>query len=140
MANAVAIQVLQDGPRNAIVKVTGILDTSNMARQDLLVPADRSSIQPAFPGQFACSAFAIKAIDYVVDDGLDLRLWWDASSDVLIHTYNGRYGFDYTVYGNLQNNAGAGKTGKVQMDTLGYSSGTAEFSFVLQAIKQGAFA
>lgn len=140
MANAVTIQIEQDGPRNVIVKVAGVLDTSDMVLQDLLDPAARSSIQPGWPGQPKATQFAIKQIDFSVDDGLDLRLWWDATTDVLIESYTGRDGVDYAPYGFLQNNAGAGKTGKIQMDTLGYTSGTKEFSFILWAIKQGTFA
>jgi len=32
MANSYAVQILEEGPRNAIVKLTGILDTANEAR------------------------------------------------------------------------------------------------------------
>ena len=31
MSNAFDVQILEEGPRNAIVKLTGVLDTSNLA-------------------------------------------------------------------------------------------------------------
>jgi hypothetical protein len=36
----------------------------------------------------------------------------------------------------LQNNAGAGKTGKILYDTSGWTSGVLTFSLVIQCIKQ----
>lgn len=139
MANAIAVQVLQDGPKNTVVKVTGILDTANATLTTLLDPALQSSIIPDWPGQPLPLSYAIKAVDYNVQTPLIARLWWDATTDVLIDVYTWRYSVDYTPYGMLQNNSGAGKTGKILIDTLGYTSGTLEFSLVLWAVKQGPF-
>ena len=36
MANQVNTQILQDGARNAVVKITGVLDTSNVSVSDVI--------------------------------------------------------------------------------------------------------
>ena len=44
MANAVTVQTLVDGPRNVILKVEGVLDTSNASAVELIDPATLSAI------------------------------------------------------------------------------------------------
>lgn len=142
MANSVVTQILADGPRNTIVKVTGLLDTSDLAVQDLVDPAARSSMRPGGPvgSNFNASQYAIKAIYWDVEDGLEVRLWWDATADVLAKVLVGREDMDYTQIGFLQNDAGAGKTGKVQISTEGWTAGTRSFTVIVHLIKQGSAA
>lgn len=136
MSNTTAIQIIEDGPRNCVVKMTGILDTSDLSRTDLLDPAAQVSVEYGGVVTHNTSTFAIRRIDWSCSTGdvPDIRLWWDANSDVLIETLNGRGSIDFKEY-PLWNNAGAGKTGKVQIDTKGYSSGVIEFTVTVWAIK-----
>ena len=78
----------------------------------------------------------IKKVTYDVEDGLAVNLYWDATADVPIWRFVGR-GFVMGEHiGFLQNNAGAGVTGKVLYDTDGYSSGSLSFSLLIECIKQ----
>jgi hypothetical protein len=134
MANSFLTQTIEEGPRNAVVKLTGVLDTSNLAVTDAVDPANfnMSGTGPV-PEQFR-----IDHIDYSIADQLEVILWWDATADVAILPIAGRGKMSFWNFGGLQNNAGAGKTGKIQISTTGWASGTQVFSIVLELVKQGA--
>jgi hypothetical protein len=135
MANSYAVQILSDGPRNAIVKLTGVLDTSNLA-QSLAV--DLSTLSPIVPGTSVTkpAAVAIHHIDYSIADQLEIQLTWDATAQVAILPLAGRGRVSFKDFGGLQNNAGAGKTGNINITTTGWASGTQVFSIVLEMVKQ----
>ena len=134
MANSTAIQILVDGPRNVVVKVTGILDTSDVAVTDLLDPSTLSDFN--INGQKA-TQLAIKKIMYNVEDTLAINLYWDATTDVVIESLTGRGMIDAHKFGGLTNNAGAGKTGKIQYSTQGWAaSAVLSFSVTLECVKQ----
>ena len=136
MANSVQIQTLVDSERNLVVKLVGLLDTSNVSLTDLIDPATVASVNASGLNSQKPTKVAIKKVTYDVEDGLAVNLYWDATADVPIWRFVGR-GFVMGEHiGFLQNNAGAGVTGKVLYDTDGYSSGSLSFSLLIECIKQ----
>ena len=136
MANSVQIQTLVDSERNLVVKLVGILDTSNVSLTDLIDPATVASVNASGLNSQKPTKVAIKKVTYDVEDGLAVNLYWDATADVPIWRFVGR-GFVMGEHiGFLQNNAGAGVTGKVLYDTDGYTSGSLSFSLLIECIKQ----
>ena len=135
MANAFATQIISDGPRNAIIKLTGVLDTSNLA-QTLAV--DLSTLSPIVQGTNLTkpAAVAIHHLDYSLGDQLEVQLTWDATTQVAILPLAGRGRMSFKDFGGLQNNSGAGKTGNINITTTGWASGTQVFSVVLEMVKQ----
>ena len=142
MANVTAIQILQDGPRNAVVKMTGILDTSDLTRTDLVDPATLTSMNPAYGANALASSVTISHIDFMVEDGLEVRLYWDATADVLATTLMGQGDMEFEDrFGGLVNNAGAGKTGKLQIETQGWAATQLlGFTVIVYLRKHGTFA
>ena len=65
MANAVNTQVIVDGARNAVVKITGVLDTSNVSSTIVINP---STFNPVPTG------FRIDHIDYSISDPLEVQI------------------------------------------------------------------
>lgn len=128
MANVFTVQTLQDGPRNVILNVEGVLDTSNLAVTDVVDP---TTLNPV------ATALRIDQVDYSITDQLGVQLLWDATADVTALALAGRGNNTYQKEGGLQNNAGAGKTGKIQIVTTGWASGTQTFSLKLWLVKQG---
>ena len=64
MANVVSTQILEDGERNAVVKITGVLDTSNVSATTIVDPANYSPVPTQFridqidyslSGSFSCA-------------------------------------------------------------------------------------
>jgi hypothetical protein len=133
MANSVTFQTLEEGPRNIIVKAAGVLDTSDYALNTFISMAssNQGGLGPT-PTQVR-----IDHIDYSVSDQLEVQLWWDATSDVIILPLAGRGRMSFWNFGGLVNNAGAGKTGDVLIKTTGWTSGTQVFSIILECVKQG---
>jgi len=131
MANSLATQILVDGARNAVVKVVGVNDTSNVSAVDIVDPASFSPVP---------TGFRIDRVSYLIDPGTTCKLWWDANTDVLAITLTGSGGDDFKAkqYGGLINNAGAGVTGKIQLTTEGWASSAVDnFTFVLELVKMG---
>ena len=129
MANAVNTQVLVDGPRNSVIKITGVLDTSDVAAVKVI---DLTTMVPQ------PTAVRIDHIDYSIVNNLEVRLLWDATTPVDILPLAGRGRMSFWNFGGLQNNAGTGKTGNILIETNGYTTGTTMvFSIVLEMVKQG---
>jgi len=126
MANSFTTQTLLDGPRNLVVKLVGILDTSNLA-STLAVDVSTFSGAP--------SLVRIDGIDYSIADQLAVQLYWDATTDVPIVNLAGREDVCYKEIGGLTNNGGTGVTGDILIQTTGWASGTQGFTIILSMVK-----
>jgi hypothetical protein len=128
MANSYSTQVVEDGVRNFVVKVTGLLDSTDQPLTTIVSPSDCAYFKPKL--------FRIDHIDFTISDQLELQLWWDGTPDVLILPMAGRNKFNYHDVGGLQNNAYL-PTGNIQISTSGYVSGLQVYSVLLWLVKQG---
>jgi hypothetical protein len=128
MANSLTLQTLVDGPRNAVVKVTGVLDTSDQA---LTTVVDNTTLFGVPP------LLNIMHVDYSISDQLEVQLLWNATTDLIIMPLAGRGRMSFVDFGGLQNNAGAGRTGKIDLKTTGWASGTQIFTIILEMTKKG---
>ena len=136
MANSVQVQTLVDSERNLVIKLVGLLDTSNVSLATLIDPALVAAVNASGLNSQQPTKVAIKKVTYDVEDGLAVNLYWDATADVPIWRFVGRGFVMGEPIGFLQNNAGTGVTGKVLYDTDGYSSGSLSFSLLIECIKQ----
>ena len=131
MADAVATQTLLDGERLVIQKFTNISDGTGETAVNKIIPANLS------PNAFglACNGVKINRI-WATTHGLEVRILWDATTDVFawVLPQNTNYFMDFSDFGGLQNNAGAGKTGNVAFTTADASSGDM-YSIVIEGIK-----
>lgn len=129
MANAVATQIIEDGARNAIVKLDGVLDTSNEA---VVTKIALASFSPLPTG------FRIDAIRYSISAQLVVRLEWHATANVVAYSLAaGQEDLWFKDVGGLQNNGGAGKNGAIDLVTTGWTSGTQTYTITLWLVKQG---
>jgi hypothetical protein len=130
MADAVATQVLVDDTRRAILKFTNISDGTGETN---VVKVDVSALA-TYQGA-ACTSVAITRID-AITIGMGLNLLWDATTDVLIMSMgeNDFFTFDFTRFGGLTNNSGAGKTGDILFTTVGAGSGD-KYTVVMEVLK-----
>ncbi len=133
MANLIETQVLLDGPRNAIIKVVGVLDTGDLANTVIADPALLTGIDHT--GMLKAAKLRLKEIEFTIEDGLAVNLVWDATTPVLLASYLGRGENCYNDFGGLNNNAGVGVNGKVLLNTEGWAAGIRSFTLVLRFIK-----
>lgn len=126
MANTTTLQIIEDGTRNAIVKITGVLDTSNLALADFIT---MSSLYGS-PKQVS-----IQHVDYSLSDQLELQLWWSGATSEIVMPLAGRGKMSFGNFGGLQNNAIA-PTGNIALETTGWTSGSQVFTLILELVKQ----
>lgn len=131
MADAVASQTILDGERLFIGKFTNISDGTG---ESAVVKIDVSALNPNSFG-LACNGVKINKI-WAQTQGMPVDILWDATTDVLCETIpeNQFYFMDYSSFGGLPNNAGAGKTGDVLFTTVGAASGD-RYTITIEAIK-----
>lgn len=125
MADAVTTQVILDGAKNAVIKLTNLSDGTGEAA---VLKVDVSALSGA------PSSVSIKKIHYDVS-GMVVTLLWDATTDVRIVDLGSNCGeMDYSGFGGLPNNAGAGKTGDILLTTTGHTAGDS-YTIILELVK-----
>ena len=128
MANALTIQTLTDGPRTISLKIDGFIDTSNIGSTVIYDPT-----ASPIPG----TQCRIDGINWTIQDVLTVSFFFDATTPVRIYDMNGRSAVSYHDVGGILNNSGVGKTGKILMQTTGYTTGVVSFTIKLTMVKQG---
>lgn len=130
MADAVTSQILVDGTQRAVFKFTNVSDGTGEAG---VVKIDVSALT-GFQGE-PCTGVSIQRVD-VITAGMGLNMLWDATADVLAMTF-GEADFvslDFSRFGGITNNAGAGKTGDLLFTTIGAVSGD-RYMVVIEVLK-----
>ena len=127
MANSLTTQILIDGPRNAVVKVTAILDTSDLALTTIVDPASFYDVPPQF---------RLMHIDYAMTDQLEAQLQWVGTPNTVMMPLAGRGRMSFVDFGGLTDNASS-PTGQIQLKTTGWASGTQVLTLVLEMVKLG---
>ena len=124
MADAVSSQTLIDGVKNTVMKFTNLSDGTGEAA---VTKVDVSALSGA------PSKVRIMKIHYNVT-GMVATLLWDATADVRIVDLAGDGCFDFTGFGGLYNNAGAGVTGDIQLTTTGHTLAD-NYTIILEMVK-----
>ena len=119
MADTVASQTIDDGPRYAVIKLTNVSDGTG---ESAVTKVDVSGLASSANG-VACTGATIQKI-WWQGTGMKVSILFDATSDVLaIQLGENQSGYhDYTSFGGLTNNAGSGKTGDIMFTTVGASN------------------
>ena len=145
MANSTSIQILEDGAVRTVLKLEGVLDTSDISSTVVVDPAVQSSVDPTGSNYLKASSYRISKIIHNIEDGLSVNLFWDATSPVRIEELTGRAKVDYRDFGGLQlkgstgtaNTAPAGATGKILYTTEGWAATKIlSFSLIIYLAKQ----
>jgi hypothetical protein len=131
MADAVTSQTLLDGERLAIMKFTNISDGTG---ETAVTKVNVSNLSASNSGK-ACTGVAVTKITAVCH-GMEVRMYWDATTDVpfFLSNVNSNYTNDFSEFGGITNNSGAGKNGNIVFSTSDASTGDTYF-VVLEMIK-----
>lgn len=127
MADAVTTQILYDGPGEAIIKLTNVSDGTGEAA---VLKVDVSTLSGA------PAAVAIHKIVFSTS-GMGVDILWDATTDVLAWHIPADMADDVEFCGSAQivNNAGTGKTGDINLTTVGHTAGD-RYAIVLHLRKR----
>ncbi len=120
MADAVASQTIQDGPRKAIFKFTNVSDGTG---ESAVKKIDVSALTADPMTGAACTKVTIEKIWYSTI-GMGVKIFFDASTDVLAWQLNADYAdeIDFSEFNGIPNNAGSGVTGDIMFTTVGHSN------------------
>ena len=120
MADAVASQTIQDGPRKAIFKFTNVSDGTG---ESAVKKIDVSALTADPITGAACTKVTIEKIWYSTI-GMGVKIFFDASTDVLAWQLNADYAdeLDFSEFNGIPNNAGSGVTGDIMFTTVGHSN------------------
>lgn len=136
MANSTSIQLIEQGARNAVFKLTGLLDTSDEAYNVKILPTTPGIVP--IPKQFR-----LDYLWYSISDGIEVQLFWDATTPILIGPLAGRGKMDYWNFGGLQNPGASGSTGGIGLTATSlpgatYTAGKPfTYALTLELVKQG---
>lgn len=127
MANSVTVEVVVDGPRNAIVNVVGVVDTANMTQAPLV-----SLSQFTANNGWRLVGLRVVDVDYSVTDGLVVRLDWNSSTPQPIMALSGSNEIHGKEHGGLTpNKAVGGYDGSINLATSGFTAGRS-YAFTLR--------
>ena len=131
MADAVSSQTILDGERLFIGKFTNISDGTG---ETAVVKINASALNPNIFG-YACNGVKINKI-WATTHGLEVRILFDATTDTFAWQLpqNTNYLMDFSSFGGLPSNAGAGVNGNVLFTTADASAGDM-YTIVLECIK-----
>lgn len=135
MANSLEQQIVSEGPRNVVVKLTGILDTSDITQLPAININSFTTNEPRTMG--VLSGFRVDSVEWSMSKDLEVQLFWDSNAPQQILPLAGRGEMCATHYGGLQpNQTRSGYSGNINLITNGYVGGTVQnFSIILELIK-----
>lgn len=123
MSNTLEKQILRDGPRNAVVKVSGVLDTSDLASTPVFSLTDFTNNDRGM----ILVGFRVDYISYSVGPNVIAILSWDSNAPQQIAVLQGHDGQDYSHAGGLQpDQSRSGFNGSITLQTRGYVGGSVQ--------------
>lgn len=124
------VHVSGEGPRNVNAQFEGFIEGRDLEPMVLLDP---TNMMP--DGTLKPTQLRIDRVEYMIADGITVRLLWDAPEPKRILDLRGRGRIDRRDVSGINNDA-EGKTGKIIAVTLGYTEGRKDFTVELDCVKQ----
>jgi hypothetical protein len=131
MADSPTSQTLVDNQTTAVMLFTNVSDGTG---ESLVTKVNVANLAVNALGQ-ACTGVSVQKI-HTACHGMEFRLFWDATTDVIFFAsaQNNQFTFDFTSFGGLRNNSGAGKTGNILLSTFDQTLGDT-YTLVLEMTK-----
>ena len=133
MADAVSSTTILDGTHKAVIQLTNLSDGTG---ESAVTKVDVSALATREDG-IACSGVIIEKVHHSIIGFTQVQLLWDATTDTialgLSQDSNGH--MDFANFGGLVNTSGSGKTGDINLTTLGAASND-NYVIVLELLKK----
>ncbi len=132
MANITKVVVAEEGPRNAVVKVTGVLDNGDVN----LVSAIPVTLFANNSRGNVLVGFRADMIEWSMSNNLEITIAWNGNNPEIMYPIAGR-GRIKPFEGFCPDRSNAGYDGSINITTSGAPSGTgvANFTIILNLIK-----
>ena len=133
MANQVEKQIVEEGPRNAVVKISGVLDTSDIGLVSFISPSDFSNNDIGLK----LFGFRVDAVIFSTGQVIDVILAWNGALPQLILPLARSGKIDATPDGGfIPDNTRTGYDGTINLSTRGFPAGSVQvFSLLIRLVK-----
>lgn len=134
MANSTEFQITEEGPRNAIVKLTGVLDTLDVT----LAPAVSLSQFVNNDVRMVLWGLRIDMLEWSMTNNLEVNLFWNSSgTPQQIFPLAGRGRIYAANYGGfIPDRTRGGYDGSINLQSKGFTAGTQQnYTIILELIK-----
>lgn len=133
MANILDIQITEEGPRNAVIKLTGILDSSDVIENPAIALTDFVNNDQ----NLVLTGFRIDLIEWSMSQGMEVQLAWNGVRPQQIFPLAGRGRISAVNYGGfIPDSTRAGYNGNINLYTNGYVATTIQnFTIILELVK-----
>lgn len=133
MANSLDVKVIEDGRRNAIVKIVGVVDTNDI----VLNPAISLSSFSNNDVGLSLVGFKVVEADYSGTPGLLVSLDWNATAPQNIFAFSTNAEINGRRHGGVKPDTTAnGYDGNINLKTQGFSPGSLYgFTIMLRMVK-----
>lgn len=122
MSDAVTSQALVNGDKHVVLKFTNVSDGTGESAVAKVAAATYGTNCRIARIQYDCS-------------GMQVRILWDADTDVDCLILSGQGCMDFREFGGLANNGGTGVTGTINFTTIGHTSGDS-YSIIMELYKK----
>jgi len=120
-------QILNDGYRNATLKIAGYVNGTDVTAYTVLDP---STLSPIDAQGTLAKTVRIKRINFDIQDGIQATLNWDGATPQLLWECTGRGEIKAGPFGGITDNATT-PNGNITLTTLGGATTTLNTSFVI---------
>jgi hypothetical protein len=133
MAKAINVQLINDGYRNATVKISGYVNAEDYTNQSIVDAATLSQVT-AEGGK--ATSLRVTRINYDIEDVLQADLIWGGGTPATLWNATGRGEMDGCDFGGITNNA-TSPNQTILLTTSGGATATSNLSFsiVLEIVK-----
>lgn len=134
--NVLERQIVEEGPRNAVVKLTGILDTSDINESPAISVSDFTNNETFPVGKLV--GFRVDHLAYSIGDGIEVQLAWNSANPQQMLPIAGRGKIDVMCDGGfVPDNTRPGYDGSINLTTTGWnpSAPAQNFTVFLRLVK-----
>tara|TARA_Y100000114_G_scaffold1602_1_gene1364 strand:- start:733 stop:1134 length:402 start_codon:yes stop_codon:yes gene_type:complete len=132
MADTVTTQIIQDGPKNAVIKFTNISDGTGESAVDKVIVGNLSKLANGQP----CTEVALQRVQYYMN-GMDVTMNFSVSSGtagfIAKLNENDLGDMDFRDYSGIPNTT-TNKNGNISFTTSGHSAGDT-YTIILTLLK-----
>lgn len=134
MPNILDRQIVEEGPRNAVVKLTGVLDTSDASEVSCIQLGDFINNDPV---GIPLIGFRVDHITFAIGNGLEVQIAWNGLNPQQIAPLAGRGKIDSTDDGGfIPDMTREGYDGSINLTTTGYQPNSVQnFTVFLRLVK-----
>lgn len=131
--NSLEMQITEEGPRNAVVKLTGYVDSGDVSE----VPAISLTDFINNDKNLVLTGFRVDLIEWSISNSLEVNLYWQSLNPQQIYNLAGRGRISSTNYGGfLPDTTREGYSGNINLITAGFNAGTiCNFTIILELVK-----